>query len=92
MRLKTRIKKLEAENCMLRSKLSDLEYKLEYIEECGMKNYLSKHLKDHIDVYATSVAVKWDANMLVENFRLSMKKHSDDILDAAKEEALKKII
>lgn len=92
MRLKARIEELEAENRILKRKLDNLEYKLEYIEECGMKNYLNKYLKDHIGVYATSVVVKRDANMLVENFRLNMKKHSDDILDAAREETLKNLI
>lgn len=91
MRLKTRIEKLEAENCMLRSKLNDLEYTLEHIEKRGMKNYLDKYLKDHIGVYATSVVVKRDANMIIENFRLNMKEYNESVFNHAKEETLKNL-
>lgn len=91
MRLKTRIEELEAENRALKRRLNNLEHKIEYIEECGMKNYLNKHLKDHIGVYATSVVVKRDANMIIENFRLNMNEHNESVFNHAKEETLKNL-
>ena len=91
MKLKARVGELEAENRMLKMRLNDLEYKIKYIEECGMRNYLNKHLKDHIGVYATSVMVERDANMIIENFRLNMKDYNENVFNHAKEETLKNI-
>lgn len=91
MRLKTRIGELEAENRILKRRLNDLEYKLEHIEKRGMKNYLNKYLEDHIGVYATSVVIKRDANMIIENFRLNMKDYNESVFNHAKEETLKNL-